>query len=319
MRSGSCGWPGAAPYHFLVALLPLLLCASAAAQEQAGQKDFVSALGRIEPVNGVMRISPPLTPRSMSGVLVSRLLVDIGDDVEAGQLLAVMETEPVMQAMLAEAEAEHRLALQRAELQRSQSRAACVDARVAERESARRAELLEKGVAGEEEAEIAAGQAESLAASCAAAQAAITVAAAEVDLAAARMAYQTADLQRSYVYAPMAGRILEIKAWPGEMASHEGLLIMGQVAAMFAIAEVYETDIYRVNKGQKATISSAALPGVLEGTVERVRPLVGKQDELGTDPAARKDARVVEVEIRLDDPVTVSTLTYLQVDVLIKP
>ncbi len=31
-------------------------------------------------------------------------------------------------------------------------------------------------------------------------------------------------------------------------------------------------------------------------------PQVQKQDEIGTDPAARKDARIVEVEIRLDDP-----------------
>ena len=38
-------------------------------------------------------------------------------------------------------------------------------------------------------------------------------------------------------------------------------------------------------------------------------------DEIGTDPAARKDARIVEVEIRLDDPKAAANLTNLQVDV----
>ena len=44
-----------------------------------------------------------------------------------------------------------------------------------------------------------------------------------------------------------------------------------------------------------------------------------KQDEIGTDPAARKDARIVEVEIELDDSETVAGLTNLQVEVVIHP
>ncbi len=42
-------------------------------------------------------------------------------------------------------------------------------------------------------------------------------------------------------------------------------------------------------------------------------------DVLGTDPAARTDARVVEVEIGLDDDARVSGLTNLQVQVVIEP
>ena len=49
--------------------------------------------------------------------------------------------------------------------------------------------------------------------------------------------------------------------------------------------------------------------------VERIRPKVQKMDEIGTDPAARKDARIVEVEIRLDDSSAAADLTNLQVDV----
>ena len=45
--------------------------------------------------------------------------------------------------------------------------------------------------------------------------------------------------------------------------------------------------------------------------------MVRKQDQLGTDPAARKDARIVEVEIRLADSAPAASLTNLQVEVLI--
>ena len=40
---------------------------------------------------------------------------------------------------------------------------------------------------------------------------------------------------------------------------------------------------------------------------------------MGTDPAARKDARIVEVVIELDESAPAARLTNLQVDVLIHP
>jgi HlyD family secretion protein len=88
---------------------------------------------------------------------------------------------------------------------------------------------------------------------------------------------------------------------------------------MFAMAEVYETDIGRVKAGQRATVTSPALPTALTGTVDWVSLLVAKEDTLGTDPAARKDARVVEVEIRLDDSEIAAAYTNLQVEVEIQP
>jgi HlyD family secretion protein len=84
---------------------------------------------------------------------------------------------------------------------------------------------------------------------------------------------------------------------------------------MYAIAEVYETDVRGLRRGMRARVRSAALGGELTGAVERIRPKVQKMDEIGTDPAARKDARIVEVEIRLDDSAAAANLTNLQVDV----
>ena len=84
---------------------------------------------------------------------------------------------------------------------------------------------------------------------------------------------------------------------------------------MYAIAEVYETDIRWVKVGQKARVTSDALAKPITGTVTRIRPKVKKLDEIGTDPAARKDARIIEVEVRLDDSKSAAALSLLQVEV----
>jgi HlyD family secretion protein len=86
---------------------------------------------------------------------------------------------------------------------------------------------------------------------------------------------------------------------------------------MHAIAEVYESDIRFVRVGQEATVRSPAFEDELVGRVKSIRQKVQKQDEMGTDPAARKDARIVEVVIELDDSAQAARLTNLQVDVLI--
>jgi HlyD family secretion protein len=90
---------------------------------------------------------------------------------------------------------------------------------------------------------------------------------------------------------------------------------------MYAVAEVYETDVARVKLGQTATVRSPSLPRPLRGEVDRSGLKIGKLDALGTDPAARTDARVVEVEIRLapDDVALAAPLTHLQVEIAFDP
>ncbi|WP_289793499.1 hypothetical protein [Chlorogloeopsis sp. ULAP01] len=53
----------------------------------------------------------------------------------------------------------------------------------------------------------------------------------------------------------------------------------------------------------------------VHGKVEHIGLQIKKQDVLASDPAAEKDARVVEVKVRIDpqDTVKVAGLTNLQV------
>jgi HlyD family secretion protein len=305
--------------NFLLGLS--LAAASLPVQAQEGPAQSgraVSALGRLEPEHGIIRISAPSTPQATYGAILSELHVDEGDDVEAGQLLAVTDTASVMEAFVREAESSLGFAQVEVDARRSQATEACVRADVAAREAERRTRLLEQGVAGEEEADAARGEAEAMQAGCASATVAVRLAEAGVDVASARLDRARTEAGRSYVRAPVAGRVLDVVIRPGEMIAEAGILELGRVERMYAIAEVYETDIRYVAKGQRATVTSPALEQALGGRVEAIRPKVAKQDEIGTDPAARKDARIVEVEILLDDPQPAAGLTNLQVDVVIQ-
>lgn len=296
------------------ALLTLTcLCLSSLAQAQ----NQVSALGRLEPWRGTLQISAPTTPDSTGGTVLGKLLVERGDEVKAGQLLAVSEIVGLMQAQLeqARAEREHRRRL--AIAAKSAATAICVQADVAMQVSQRRQDLLARKLSSSEDAERAKGDADASRASCAAARASASAADAGIAVADAALKRAGAAQERSNIRAPISGRVLDIYTRPGEMIGMQGILELGRVERMYAIAEVYETDIGRVRVGQPASITSRALPRVLSGVVERIRQRVRKQDQMGTDPAARKDARIVEVEIRLNDSAPAAALTNLQVEVAI--
>src|SRR5262249_44821589 len=111
-----------------------------------------------------------------------------------------------------------------------------------------------------------------------------------------------ARLERTVIRAPVAGEVLKIMTRAGESIGANPILRLGNTKSMYAIAEVYETDIHLVKEGQKATITSKAFGDKkLEGTVERVSRLVHKNDVLRVDPTSDADSRVIEVRIKLND------------------
>jgi HlyD family secretion protein len=128
-----------------------------------------------------------------------------------------------------------------------------------------------------------------------------------------------ADLLLTEVRSPITGQVLKVHAKSGEAVSMtDGVVELGNTSQMYAVAEVYETDIGKVKVGQAATITSEVIDGEISGKVERIGLRIAKNDVLGTDPAAKTDVRVVEVRIKLDDSAKVANLTNLQVKVKIK-
>ncbi|NEO19827.1 ABC exporter membrane fusion protein [Moorena sp. SIO4A5] len=145
---------------------------------------------------------------------------------------------------------------------------------------------------------------------------------AELEMAMAQVKQAEAELKFAYVHSPLDSQILKINTYPGETIDPEkGIVELGQTDQMMVVAEVYESDIGKVKLGQKVTIisESKAFEGKLNGTVVRIGQQIDKQDVLDTDPAADVDARVVEVDIRLnpEDSKTVTDLTNSQVIVKI--
>ncbi len=141
----------------------------------------------------------------------------------------------------------------------------------------------------------------------------------KLDSAAQNLNLAQARLERTIIRAPQSGQILKVIAKTGEAITEDGILQIGATQQMIVVAEVYEADVGRVQVGQPATITSAALNKPLQGTVAQIGLQIDKNDVLETDPAANTDTRVVEVKIRLEDSKPVSGLTNLQVEVVIQP
>jgi HlyD family secretion protein len=147
----------------------------------------------------------------------------------------------------------------------------------------------------------------------------VAVVQAQLEEAMSNVVQSQANLNLAYVRSPQAGQVLKIHTYPGELVSSRGIVEIGQTQQMYAIAEVYETDINQVDLGQSAVVTAPGFPNKLVGVVDEIGLQIGKKDVLGTDPAADVDARVVEVKIRLNhaDSRLVSRLTNLKVNIII--
>lgn len=240
----------------------------------ASSDDRVAALGRLQPKDGVRVIAGP----AQAVAVVGELLVDKGDAVRAGQLIARLDDAELREAAL----------------QRAEARVANAQAELARNARLRDGEVISESLHDKLKLEHA------------------------VALADSRLA--RAELARVQVRSPIDGQVLDVHARAGERVGPEGIVELGQTQAMYAIAEVYETEVGDVRLGAEAEVTSPALPRVLHGRVDRIALRVRKLDVLGTDPAARTDARVVEVEVRLGDvdAALAARLTHMQVEVAIE-
>lgn len=152
----------------------------------------------------------------------------------------------------------------------------------------------------------------------------IIIAQAELERALIEVQQRKADYDDTQVRAPIPGQILRINTKVGEQVNTQlGIVDLGRTEQMYVLAEVYETDIAKINKGQRATILSEY--GGFEGEIEGVVDDVGLQIDPRTlstgnaNPTTDENARVVNVSIRIDkdDSPIVAGLTNMQVRVTV--
>ena len=220
-----------------------------------------------------------------SGGQIARLPVKKGDHVEKGQvLLELWNVDLRADLKLAERDAASTRAL------RDQ---ACVSAKVARRESARLASLVERKLVSTELAERAAGEADSKEAACRAAGEQIQVSLARIDAAQAR-------LERTMLRAPFAGTVAEINGEVGEFVTPSPVGIPTPPAVdvvdsscIYITAPIDEVDAPRVREGMAARVTLDAFKDrSFKAHVRRVAPYVLEVE---------KQARTVEVEAEIDD------------------
>lgn len=143
---------------------------------------------------------------------------------------------------------------------------------------------------------------------------------AEVDSAQATVKKMKAELDQAYIRAPKTAQILKINTRAGETVSNDGIVELGQTEQMYAVAEVYQSDINKVRSGQRVKIISDSLSGELQGTVDWIGMQVQRQNLINSDPSSNIDARVVEVHVRLNEASSTKAgkLTNLQVKAVIE-
>jgi HlyD family secretion protein len=312
---------------------------SAAESLKPAKRVQVHSLGRLEPAGTILQLSPS---SGNEGAVIERLLVKEGDDVDAGATLAILDNQARRMAALDEAQA--RLAAAEARLQQikagakvgdidsqqavvnlaeAQSKVAARDLNRAKELHARQAisiELVDQRQWEYDRLQLeqrrAAGTLESLKEIRN-----VDVAVAEKEVAGARasVARTQADVDASVVVAPAAGRILKIHTHPGEKISERGVLELGDVLRMQAVAEVFEADVSLVRLGMRARISIDSSSHQIDGKVIEIGNLVSRKVVLTNDPVSDTDARVVEVRIDLnsDQIESVARLSNARVEVTI--
>jgi HlyD family secretion protein len=329
----------------LVLVLSVLLaatggCRKASTPPSASTAAAVACLGHLIPGDGVVAIGAPYA-QGGGPSLLAELRVRRGEQVEAGQILAVLQNHETAAAELAVAQAAvelSRTALERVRAGAKADEIAAQRAAVAQREAAfenervafARARVLhEQGNISQAEFEIAERlaliaergllEARHRAAALEEIRAVdVSLAEKEEALAKAQLLAAEARLEQTVVRAPRRGVILDTHLQPGELVL-ASLLSFGAVDAMGVEAYVYDSDIRRVQRGAPARITSHAFEGALTGMVTEIAPVVDSAPAAPLQPEAAADRRVVKARIVLaaDDVARVAHLSNQQVEVLI--
>ncbi|ADU12538.1 efflux RND transporter periplasmic adaptor subunit [Asticcacaulis excentricus] len=291
------------PSKALLLLLaaPLVLCLGACNPPAPGGKDakkgeaaaakpIVSpyaaiANGKADVEGGVIEIAA-----RRAGV-VHEVLVQEGDDVKKGQVLARQEADTAQ------------LAVQRARANVVEAQASMrlteVNLDTAKREYARYQKLAATNFVAGQKLDAQADLIREAEARLAAQQA-------SVQTAQAALAQANFDLEQTYVRAPMDGRIIRRFANPGSGTSTLNVSTMFQLvpaaAERIVRSEIVESSIPDVKPGQEVEIiPETDQTKVYVGTVKRMAATFGSRKLLSDSGNEASDERVVEVVVTADN------------------
>lgn len=201
------------------------------------------------------------------GGSVTRVLVDAGDWVRSGQVLAVIDrsVQTQQQASLA-----------------AQVDVAAADARLAQSNLDRALKLVDRGFISKADVDRLTAERDA--------------ARARVQVARAQLGELRARTNRLNIVAPAAGLVLERNVDPGQVvgAGTGDLFRLAKGGEMELLARLSEDDLARLSPGMQAQVTPVGSDKTITGQIWQIAPVVSEQDRQGTariamgyDPALR--------------------------------
>jgi HlyD family secretion protein len=244
-----------------------------------GQADMVAQV----PISGTLVAREEiLVYPQVSGSTIDTLLVDIGDTVTAGDVLATLD-DSTLTAQLAQSQAE----LARAAASINQARSQITSATASETQAAAALEraqtLRENGSGTQATLDQALASQGTAAAAVASARDGLAVAEAQQQQAQAQLDIASLNLDRATLRAPADGLISTRNGQVGAIAASTGEPIFRIIrdGLIEVEAEVIETALGTISIGDPATLRIAG-GGQASGTVRRISPTVDPRNRLGT-------------------------------------
>ncbi len=255
-------------------ILPSIVVTEAA---ERAISDRVLATGSIEAVEETY-VSP-----LVDGLSIRSLNVDVGDRVEKGSTLVVLNDDALLlqkselAANLAKAEAA--LAQYRAQLAET-----IANAEEATRVAERADQLSANGTVSTAEADRLKALAAAARARVRSAEQSVGVAAADIKVVQAQIEDVNLRLARTEVKAPVSGVISAKNAKIGAIASGSGAPLFAIIrdGAIEMRADVTEADILKLAVGQAAAVKLAGSSTAVDGRIRLIAPTVDPQTRLGT-------------------------------------
>jgi HlyD family secretion protein len=290
---------------------------AAAAKEPA----FIAAAGRVEPFGEEVKVGA-----EMDGKL-ARVLVDEGEMVKRGQVLAVLSNGDyqarveLARAAIRESEAQlERLRNGARDEEKREAEALLreVEAQMAvtKAERDRRQGLLERGAVSRSELDLSNRDYETARARVEAQRERLNVvrtqtraedlkrAEAEVAHAQAALDEAQAMVEKTVVRAPISGRVLRRYRKTGESVSGKGdtpIVSLGDLGTLRVRVDVDEADVAKLSVGQKAWVMAGAYGDKrFTGHVVRIGQALGRKNVRTDEPSERVDTKILETLLELD-------------------
>ncbi len=279
----------------------------------------IAALGRVEPLDRVVKLS---VPASLSSDAVRELRVKEGQQVSRGQVLAVMDSAESLDRSVREAQAAVQVAERKLTAQASVISRYRAELAQAEVELRRYSQLYAQGASSAEVRDRRITIESTSRANLEQALRDEATLRAELEEKRATLARDQAELAKALIRAPFSGTVFKINAYPGDKVGDDGILELGDSSRMGVIAEVYQTDRVGISLGQGAVISADGFPGKqMKGKVVEIARQVSRQTVFSGQAGENLDRRVFEVKIGLgpEAAAVASAINYLQVNVLFDP